>query len=99
MVDTENKLLSSEEVKDYLGIDWTDEAMERRIKRSILVADKYLEGAIGKDYPREDPRAQELALMIIADIYDHNELTQKERTTYRKLAYDFEWQLKLEMRR
>lgn len=91
-------LVTNQEVKDYLGIDWTDEAMERRITRTIAVADKFLEGAICVDYPRDDVRAQELALMIIADLFDHRELTQKEQSVYRKLAYDFEQQIRLEMR-
>lgn len=91
-------VLTSQDVKDYLGIDWTDDAMERRIARTMLVADTFLEGAIGKEYPKDDMRAQELTLMIIADLFDHRELTQKERSMYRKLAYDFEQQIRLEMR-
>lgn len=102
MVDTkdlnEEQLATPTEVKDYLGIDWSDDAMERRIARSILVADKFLEGALGSEYPRDDVRAKELGLMIIADIFDHRELTQKEKNTYRKLAHDFELQIRLEMR-
>lgn len=91
-------MLTSQDVKDYLGIDWSDEAMERRITRTIAVADKFLEGAIGVDYPKDDVRAQELTLMIISDLFDHRELTQKEKAVYRKLAHDFELQIKLELR-
>ena len=91
-------LVTNNEVKDYLGIDWTDDAMERRITRTIAVADKFLQGAIGTDYPNEDVRVQELTLMIIADLFDHRELTQKEQSVYRKLAHDFELQIRLEMR-
>lgn len=100
MVDTqENKeLVSTQDVKDYLGIDFTDDMTERRIERSIRVADKFLIGALGKDYPRDDERAQELALMIIADLFDNRELSQKQASMYRKLAHDFELQLRLEMR-
>lgn len=91
-------LVTNNEVKDYLGIDWTDDAMERRITRTIAVADKFLQGAIGTDYPTDDVRVQELTLMIIADLFDHRELTQKEQSVYRKLAHDFELQIRLEMR-
>ena len=92
------KLLSADEVNEYLGIDFADETSDRRIKSLITVADAFLEGAIGQDYPREDPRIKELALMIVGDLYDHRTLSAKQENSYRKLAHDFEWQIRLEMR-
>lgn len=91
-------LLTPQDVKDYLGIDWSDDMVERRIAHTIKVADLFLQDAIGKDYPKDDARAKELGLMIISDLFDHHELTQKERATYRKLAHDFELQMRLELR-
>lgn len=91
------QVVSSQEVKDYLGIDYDDDMTERRIEHSIRVADSFLVGALGRNYPKADPRAKELALMVISDIFDHRELTQKETAMYRKLAHDFELQLRLEM--
>lgn len=90
--------VTNQDVKDYLGIDYADEMTDRRIQHSIRVADSFMQGALGKDYPKDDPRAIELSLMVIADIFDHYALTQKERATYRKLAHDFELQMRLEMR-
>lgn len=93
-----NKDLTVQDVKDYLGIDYTDEMTERRLTRAMAVSDAFLKGALGENYPADDYRAQELALMIIADIYDHRELTAKEQVSYRKLAHDLELQIRLEMR-
>lgn len=85
-------------VKDYLGIDFTDDMTERRLERLVAVADKFMIGALGHSYPVDDERVQELMLMIIADLYDNRELTQKQASTYRKLAHDFELQIRMEMR-
>lgn len=94
----ETALLEIEAVKDYLGIDFTDPMTERRLLRLITVADKFLVGSLGATYPRDDVRTQELGLMIIADLYDHRELSQKQNSMYRKLAHDIELQIRLEMR-
>ena len=40
-------VVTVEEVKDYLGIDYVDEMTERNINRSINTADSYLKGSIG----------------------------------------------------
>lgn len=101
MSDTRTPLsdkLELQDVRDYLGIDFIDDMTERRLVRSINVADKFLIGALGVDYPIDDERAQELALMIIADLFDNRELSQKQESMYRKLAHDMELQLRLEMR-
>lgn len=94
-LDTE---LTLQTVRDYLSIDFIDDMTDRRLNRLVTVADSFLKGAVGNDYPVDDPRAQELAMMIIADLYDNRELSQKQQAMYRKLAYDFELQLRLEMR-
>lgn len=91
--------LTINDVKDYLGINWEDVTLERRITRLLQVADSLLTGAIGKDYVKNDPRAQELTLMIVADLFDNRDLTQKEKSTYRKIAQDFELQMRLEKRK
>lgn len=76
-----------------------DKIIKRSFERLIKVADLYLQGAIGKNYPATDERAKEIALLIIADLYDNREFeTQKMSNTARKLVNDLEWQLKLEMR-
>lgn len=92
-------MVTIDEVKDYLGIDYVDEMITRNINRAITVADAYLKGSIGEDYPTEDPRAKELALIIISDIYDNRGLTTTVSGNVRKLVEDLSLQLRVELGR
>ena len=102
MADTENKtVLTQQDVLDYLGIDYVDDMIKRNIDRTILTADYILRGSIGKDYPVEDPRVKELALIIAGDLYDNRGLTVAANVSAntRKLVDDMSLQLRLELRR
>lgn len=92
-------MLTTEEVLDYLGIDYADDMITRNIERSIFVADAYLKGAIGAEYPTDDPRAKELALIFISDLYDNRGIIEKVSGNVRRLVDDFTLQLKLELAR
>lgn len=91
--------LNVEEVKSYLGIDYSDVNTNKRLGRLINVADKYLEGTLGKDYPGDDYRVTELALIVISDLYDNHDLNEKVSGNIRKLVSDFSLQIQMEMRR
>lgn len=103
MADTESKVVTVEEVLAYLGIDYTDEMTTKNIERSINTADSYLRGSIGADYPVTDPRAKELALIVVADLFDNRGLQAQGggnvSSNTRKLVDDFSLQLRLELRR
>lgn len=93
-----------EEVCDYMGYMIVevvkDEVVKRNIERLIKFSDAYLQGAIGKKYPRKDERAKQIALLVISDLYDYRDLDSKNiSNTTRKLLNDLEWQLKTEMRK
>lgn len=88
--------LTASIVKEELGIDTTDSAVENRLTRYIRVADAYLKGSVNENYPVDDERAIELALLIIEDLYDRNSTTVKENSTIEKLKADFILQLKVE---
>lgn len=92
-------VVSVDEVKDNLGIDYADEMVERNINRAIKTADAYLKGSIGKNYPTDDPRAKELALIIISDLYDNRGLNSTVSGNTRRLVDDLSLQLRLELRR
>jgi uncharacterized phage protein (predicted DNA packaging) len=92
-------LVSITDVKNYLGIDYSDEMIDANINRMIKSADSYLKGAIGEDYPSNDPRAVELALMIISDLYDNRDLADKSSGNVRRFIQDATLQLKLELQR
>ena len=93
-------VVTVDEVKDYLGIDYTDEMTERNITRSINTADSYLKGSIGDNYPTEDPRVKELALIIVDDLYNNrgSQSTNIARNC-KRLVDDMSLQLRLELRR
>lgn len=92
-------VVSVAEVKDNLGIDYADEMVERNINRAIKTADAYLKGSIGENYPTDDPRAKELALIIISDLYDNRGLNSTVSGNTRRLVDDLSLQLRLELRR
>lgn len=92
------KVVSVEEVLSYLGIDYSDEMVEKNIERTIKTADAYLKGSIGTNYPISDPRAKELALIIISDLYDNRGLQSTISGNTRKLVDDLSLQLRLELR-
>lgn len=91
-------MLTTQEVKDYLDIDFNDEITDRKINRFINVADSYLKGTIGDNYPKDDERAKQLALFIIEDLYDRNSYNIKENITLEKLKNNFILQLQCESR-
>lgn len=93
---TLTQFLTAASVKEELGIDTADSAIDSRLNRYIKVADAYLKGAISENYPPDDERAIELALLIIEDLYDRNSTTVKENSTIEKLKADFMLQLKVE---
>lgn len=91
-------MLTEQEVYDYLGYDIVDDTIKRNVLRMIRTADAYLKGAIGRDYPANDPRAKELALIFIADLYDNRGMIEKVSGNVRRLVNDFSLQLRLELR-
>lgn len=91
-------MLIADDVKEYLGIDWSDAATDRRINHLITVAEKFLEGSLGVGFPVDDARVKELAMMIISDLYDNHDTTDKVSGNIRRLIADFSLQIRLEMR-
>lgn len=93
-------VVTVEDVKAYLGIDYTDDMVNANITRAINTADSYLKGSIGTNYPTEDPRIKELALIIVDDLYS-NRGSQSTNISgnCKRLVDDMSLQLRLELRR
>lgn len=93
-------VVTVEDVKAYLGIDYADDMVNANITRAINTADSYLKGSIGANYPTEDPRVKELALIIVDDLYT-NRGSQSTNITgnCKRLVDDMSLQLRLELRR
>lgn len=92
------KVVSIDEARSYLGIDYADDMVTSNINRLIKTADAYLKGSIGANYPAEDPRCKELALIIISDLYDNRGINSTVSGNTRRLVDDFSMQLRLELR-
>ena len=91
-------MITIDDVKNYLGIDYTDTMVDNNIQRAINTAKAYIEGAIGKNTNLDDPRAKVLMLIVVSDLYDNRGITDKVSATVRKLVYDFMLQLQVEQR-
>lgn len=91
--------ISVEEVMEYLGIDYKDGSVSNRLEHLIGVADLHLKGSLGENYPTEDKRVKEIALIIIEDLYDNHDLNEKVSGNVRRLVNDFSLQIKCEMKR
>lgn len=94
-----DKVVQAQDVYNYLGIDYADAMVTANVTRAISTADAYLKGAVGANYPTEDPRAKELALIFIADLYDNRGMLEAVNKNVRRLIDDFLLQLRLELRR
>ena len=90
-------MLNLREALDYLGIDAEDDMIINNINRQIEVADRHLKAAVGDDYPADDPRMKEVALMIIGELYDNRTLSTKEENRINSLARLYMRQIRLEM--
>ena len=88
-----------EEVLAYLGYDVSDNMVRKNVERSIQTADYYLRGSIGENYPEDDPRIKELALIFISDIYENRGMIEKTSGNVRRLVDDMSLQLRLELSR
>ena len=91
-------MLNLREALDYLGIDAEDDMIINNINRQIEVADRHLKAAVGDDYPADDPRMKEVALMIVSELYDNRTLSAKEESRINSLARQYIRQIRLEMR-
>ena len=86
--------LTLQDAKDYLCIDFTDDATDRLLNRLMETADAYLKSSIG-----EDQKAKQIALLLISDLYDSRGLNENASSNVRKLVDDMSLQLRLELRR
>ena len=90
-------MLNLREALDYLGIDAEDDMIINNINRQIEVADRHLKAAVGDDYPADDPRMKEVALLIVGELYDKRTLSAKEENRINSLARLYMRQIRLEM--
>lgn len=90
------------EALEYLGIDYTDDVVVRNVERAMDTAVKTLYGAVGADVETllpDDPRAKELVLIYLDDLYSTRGVSAKVSGATRQLVRTMELQLQMELRR
>lgn len=95
-------MVTLQDALDYLGIDETDEVIERRVKKAIKTGEAMMHGAVGEDietYLTDDPRIDDLVLYFTGESYDARGGSQKQASVRSRNAHDLELQLKMELRR
>ena len=87
-------IVTLEEAKSYLRVDFNDD--DALITSLITTADEYLKAAINPTYDATSGRAKTLALIVVGDLYDNRELSEKVSGNTRRLVQNFALQLRLE---
>lgn len=85
----------------YLGIDYADDLVRKNVVRALATAVKVLHGAVGEDVETlmpNDPRASELVLIYMDDLYSDKGVSAKVTGATRRMVADMEMQLRLELR-
>lgn len=90
-----------EDALAYLGIDYPDDLIRKNVTRALATAVKTLHGAVGEDVETlmpNDPRAQELVLIYLDDLYSERGVSAKVSGSTRRLVADMVFQLQMELR-
>lgn len=84
----------------YKGIDYSDAVVEANAARALKTAQQTVLGAVGEDvdtYLPDDPRVIELTLIYFDDLYSERGVSAKVSGATRRLVYDMELQLRMEL--
>lgn len=88
-----------EEILQYLGIDYADEAVLANVRSALEDAVSYMQGAIGANVLEllpEDPRVRRLLKIYTKELYDERGATSaKAGNAKREMVHSMEWQLRL----
>lgn len=92
-----------EEILEYLGIDYADDAVSRNAQRALDAAVGIVKGAVGDDVYdilTDSEKLKEFTILHTADLYDErNTTTLKATAVNRRIVAVMELQLKMEYRR
>lgn len=90
--------LTLETLRDHLGIDYEDPSTSRILSRLLKLADSYMTGALGAEYPAEDERVIQAQLMICDDLFSSRGMSDKVSGATRRLLDNLLLQVRMEMR-
>lgn len=94
-------MVTVDECLEYLGIDYADTLIRKNVGRALSAAESVLQGAVGEDVALllpDDPRAKELVLIYMDDLYSEKGVSAKVSGATRRMVADMELQLRLELR-
>ena len=89
-----------EDFLNYAGIDYADDVVNANATRALNAARRILLGSIGDDveqYLPGDERITELVLIYASDLYSESGVSAKVSGSTRRLVFDMEQQLRLEL--
>lgn len=90
--------ITAQDVYRHLGLDFIDTDVSLNIEALIATANAYMIGALGEGYPADDARVIEVQKLLISDLYEHRELSDRVSGATRRLVDSMLLQVKLEMR-
>ena len=91
-------MITVEEARRYLGIDFDDPDVTSNLTDLVITANAYMNGALGENHPQDDPRVKQVEKLLICDLYDHREMSDKASGATRRLVDSMLMQVRLEMR-
>lgn len=94
-------MVTREDAKIHLGIDYSDDMTDAKISRALAAGHARMLGAVGSDvetYLPGDPRMDQLVLIYTQENYDGSALSDKEIHALKRIRDDLEPQLRLDLR-
>ena len=89
-----------DEILQYLGIDYADEAVQANVVSALDDAKSYLQSAVGDDVFEllpDDPKVKRLVKIYAKELYDERGSSAKAGNAKREMVHSMEWQLRLEL--
>ena len=89
-----------EDVLAYLGIDYADDLVTRRVQSAMAAAKQTLLGSVGEDVEEllpDDPRVAELVKIYTDDLYSERGVSAKVSNATRMMVQTMELQLRMEL--
>lgn len=79
-------VITANDVKASLGIDYADDMVETNIAKAIAYADGELRESVGDNYPVDHPLTPELALLYASASYEKRALADNELKRAEQIA-------------
>lgn len=77
-------MITAESICEYVGIEaeYMDEVQSKRVDSVLRASKLWLRGAVGASVDYDDPRAEELMLMVAGEMFEDRTLTDERLSKY-----------------